>query len=1009
MSKAVPLPLGKPVQYKYVVCDGASSGGVHWELREENRHLVPTGRRQVVEDDNGKYRHLTPQTWNPEPSETAEQETCDVQDSSANAGASSPGRMPKIESFTRRLKREEELQVTSSDDVFVVFRSLPVRLERDGNGNWTVEENVLAFKVVSFLQQSLQSNSSEEGQRSFSIKFVGDPGVRTTDPDERQRITDVLARHCCIPVFVDQQIAEQHLEFCHLFLWPVMHNMKVFEDEETQQEGQTSRQKFDEATWKHYQVFNRTYAEVVEASLQPHTMIWVHDFYLLLVPRYLHLRRPDATVGFFLHSAFPSSEVLRCIPMREEILQSLLSCRVVAFQTFEYARHFLSGCQFLLSATQAFRPGGVLCVEHEGRSVVLRADHFVLPFADFVARLAGEGVRARAGELRRQFGGRLVFASVDGDEPFSGLVLKLRAFHRFLKECPQHLHQVVLLQHVLARRVGAESEILHEIKRMAEETNQAFGQELPLVVIAEGDLSVDGRLAVLQAADVLLDTSINDGLNLNPFVYCCAHTDDMTGSMIVSEFSGCSSFLTGAIKVNPWDTQAVVNAMHTVITMEESEREVRFRRDHSYVATQSLDKWLDQNLSELKRAREEKEDGPLSGLGAGSRLLFMERGFRHLSLEAVLCDYRAARARAIFLDIEGTLAPDHRSVLRPYSAQEQVTREARPLDPQVLDSLRLLANDRANVVTVISGRERAVLDHWFVGVEGLGLCAEHGFDWVLPGRLQPRGPMQAGAPPPERWQCMLAREEEEDDWKPIAFELMKQYAKRVQGSVAEYKGSAITWNYRKVGAQALCEEMARELMRFLNPDAGPDSLMHGYPIRVVHGKGYVEVKRSDVDKGVAVSRVLREMQGQLGQIDFILCIGDDRSDEDMFEVVNAFGRGALSEVDDDACSSNPASPFRRRPAPSESSIQSSRMTHRSNCSMTFEEFNPASCENRSKFYSVTVGRKPSKAGYFVKDVGEVSELLQKLASQAIVTNLSRFMSMPALARTEDSGDSEEDT
>lgn len=532
---------------------------------------------------------------------------------------------------------------------------------------------------------------------------------------------------------------------------------------------------------------------------------------------------------------------------------------------------------------------------------------------------------------------------------------------------------------------------------MAEETNRAFGQGAPLVLVVEGDLDIDGRLALLQAADFFLDTSINDGLNLNPFVFCCAHTADMKGSMIVSEFCGCSSFLTGAIKVNPWDTQCVVNAMHTVITMEDSDRDLRFKRDHSYVATQKLTEWVHQNISELKQAKNAREDGPLSGLGAGSQFFFMERGYRHLSQEAVICDYRAARTRAIFLDIEGTLAPDRRSVLRPYSAQEQIARQAESLDPTVLDSLRLLAGDRANTVAVISGREQAVLDWWFKDVEGVGLNAEHGCYWVLPGRLQARAP---GA---ERWQSMKEEADEDDDWKTIAFELVQQYAKRVQGSVAERKGSAITWNYRKVGAQMLCREMAMELMRYLDPQE-ESSLLHGYPVLVVHGKGYVEVKRRDVDKGVAVSRVLREVQAQIGPIDFVLCIGDDRSDEDMFEVV----KGLAAEAEDDCCSSGAASPLWRRPPPSESSIGTVGRGMQHKGSMTFEEFNPASFDNRSKYYSVTVGRKPSQAAFFVKDVGEVSALLQKLASQAIVTKLSRFVSMPVLAKKEDSDSSDGD-
>merc|ERR1719436_1140196 len=149
---------------------------------------------------------------------------------------------------------------------------------------------------------------------------------------------------------------------------------------------------------------------------------------------------------------------------------------------------------------------------------------------------------------------------------------------------------------------------------------------------------------------------------------------------------------------------------------------------------------------------------------------------------------------------------------------------------------------------------------------------------------------------------------EDEDWKTVAKQLMQQYVKRVQGSVLESKGSSVAWNYRKVGAQQLANEIALELARFLDPNMGPASLLYGYPVVVVNGKGYVEVKRSDVDKGVAVERVLSEMRERLGQVDFVLCIGDDRSDEDMFEVVNnlAAGRDGVSScLDDDSLSAVP--------------------------------------------------------------------------------------------------------
>jgi len=383
-------------------------------------------------------------------------------------------------------------------------------------------------------------------------------------------------------------------------------------------------------------------------------------------------------------------------------------------------------------------------------------------------------------------------------------------------------------------------------------------------------------------------------------------------------------------------------------------------------------------------------------LGAGSRLLFMERGFRHLSFEAVVRDYYQAKSRAIFLDNEGTLAPDSRLVIRPYGAQE-LRREGHPLDSSVLDDLQTLANDKSNTVLVISGRGSSFMDRWFGSVKDLGLCAEHGFYWVPPRRGT------ATSNPTDRWQCMrdAASCEEDKDWKTIAQTLMQQYVNRVQGSLLESKGSAVSWNYRKVGAQVLANEIALELSRFLDPSK-PGSLMHGYPVVVVNGKGYVEVKRNDVDKGVAVNRVLTEMRERLGAVDFVLCIGDDRSDEDMFEVVNdlaaAENRGSCSDEDVIGIHSRPRSGW------SSSGLGHKLTKKHSLTSVTLEEFDEAEHNRSARYYTVSVGRKPSKAGYYLKDVKEVSELLHKLAIEARVAGLARFSSMPMLRTEGDDSD-----
>jgi len=78
------------------------------------------------------------------------------------------------------------------------------------------------------LHKSFKDDSIKDNYK-FKVKFVGDPGVQTSDPDEMKHIAELLKPFSCIPVFVDEQVAKNHWEFCTKYLWPLLHNSKVFD------------------------------------------------------------------------------------------------------------------------------------------------------------------------------------------------------------------------------------------------------------------------------------------------------------------------------------------------------------------------------------------------------------------------------------------------------------------------------------------------------------------------------------------------------------------------------------------------------------------------------------------------------------------------------------------------------------------------------------------------------------------------------------------------------------
>ena len=112
---------------------------------------------------------------------------------------------------------------------------------------------------------------------------------------------------------------------------------------------------FDERTWEAYNAANRAFADAVLATVEEGDLVWVQDYHLMLMPNMLRQAidakgLKNVRIGWFLHTPFPSSEVYRILPVRKEILEGVLSCDLIGFHTFDYARHFLSSCQTVLGA-----------------------------------------------------------------------------------------------------------------------------------------------------------------------------------------------------------------------------------------------------------------------------------------------------------------------------------------------------------------------------------------------------------------------------------------------------------------------------------------------------------------------------------------------------------------------------------------------------------------------------------------------------------------------------------
>ncbi len=144
---------------------------------------------------------------------------------------------------------------------------------------------------------------------------------------------------CVCEIFFELDVAHRYYSgYSNAVLWPLFHYIPLPIQDLYNSEGM----------WEAYDEANRHFASTVLNTYQKGDLVWVHDYHLMLLPGMLRAGRPHMKIGFFLHTPFPSSEIYRTLPQREEILQGLLSSDLIGFHIYDYARHFKSACTRIL-------------------------------------------------------------------------------------------------------------------------------------------------------------------------------------------------------------------------------------------------------------------------------------------------------------------------------------------------------------------------------------------------------------------------------------------------------------------------------------------------------------------------------------------------------------------------------------------------------------------------------------------------------------------------------------
>jgi len=425
--------------------------------------------------------------------------------------------------------------------------------------------------------------------------------------------------------------------------------------------------------WGAYTAVNRQFSESVVQCFHEGDLVWVHGFHLLILPSYLTRRIPMAKVGIFLHTPFPSSEIFRTVWCREDLLRGMLNADQVGFHLFEYARHFLTSCRRLLGLNYGMIPdaagGHTLAIDSSGRNVVVTSIHAGVEPLVLNQVLAHVSTVTNAASIRQRDEGKTIFCGIDRLESLKGIPLKLLGLERLLSRRPEWVGKIVLIQVGITAFERGDDYVRtrNEVNKLVQKINGTWPGTVQFRECKESEMRLQQRMALLRAADVVVVTSIRDGLNLLPQEFTIAHQDALTeigqrdgrkrGLVILSEFSSCTRVMRGALHVNPWKISEIATAFDLALSMPEEERLRRISISSEFVTRVTTQRWALAVMLDLKGVHKSVSPGQYSGagLGLGFRLLGMDPGFVSLDANSVAKAYKKAKGRLILLDYGGTI------------------------------------------------------------------------------------------------------------------------------------------------------------------------------------------------------------------------------------------------------------------------------------------------------------------------------------------------------------------
>jgi len=389
-----------------------------------------------------------------------------------------------------------------------------------------------------------------------------------------------------VPVGLSEDEVRDYYEgFSNGTLWPLYHDV-------------IAPPQFHRAWWDSYVRVNQRFADAAASQASEGAVVWVQDYQLQLVPGMLRKQRPDLRIGFFNHIPFPGYEIYAQLPWRRQIVEGLLGADLLGFQRMSDATNFLRACRRAAGLTTK----GSTVRLRDGRTVRVGTFPISIDSAGFEQVARRDDVRARAAEIRAALGNpRLLLLGVDRLDYTKGISHRLKAYGEILADgrLSSPDAKLVLVASPSRERVEQYRALRDEVEVTVGRINGEFGEvgSAPVHYLHQS-YPPDEMAALFLAADVMLVTSLRDGMNLVAKEYVACRYDE-TGALVLSEFTGAADELTSAFLINPHDIAGLKDAIVAAANVRPAEARRRMRALRRRVMEYDIARWADNFLTAL--------------------------------------------------------------------------------------------------------------------------------------------------------------------------------------------------------------------------------------------------------------------------------------------------------------------------------------------------------------------------------------------------------------------------